>query len=95
MKYIDFSTIIRTIGYAMILFIMFILRTHKHNSFLWILGFVLLSFSFIESSVSYIDKQITFKELIFSKLHQTRISNLFRVLALICFLSQLTFTILK
>jgi hypothetical protein len=95
MKYIDFSTVIRTFGYAMILFVMFILQAHKHNSFLWILGFLFLSFSLIESSVTYISKQITFKELIFSKLQQTRISNVLRGLALISFLSQLSLIILK
>jgi hypothetical protein len=60
MKYIDFNIVIRTFGYVMILFVMFILQVHKHNSFLWILGFVFLSFSLIESSFSDIYKQITF-----------------------------------
>ena len=95
MKNIDFNFVSRMFSYVLILAIFIILKMHEKNIFLTALGCIFLAFSFIESSISDTNKISNFKELVFSKLHQTRISNLFRGLALISFLSQLSFTIFK
>ena len=95
MHNIDFNVVSRIFSYMLILAILFILKIYEKNIFLTALGLIFLAFSFIESSISDTNKISNFKEFIFSKMHQTRISNLFRGLALTSFLSQLSFTIFK